>query len=132
MFLKKSVLAAGIIAALAVPASFAASNANFGQVISSIQASKTGATQIQSITEVKSVTVVKVADLAKGENMTALDNAVTKNEADITSLRSALTANLNLFAGCLLLIRTGRSTFTQYFCCDALAYFALCVSVLEE
>ena len=25
--------------------------------------------------------------------MTALDNAVTKNEADITSLRSALTAN---------------------------------------
>ena len=42
MFLKKSVLAAGMVAALAVPASFAASNANFGQVISSIQASKTG------------------------------------------------------------------------------------------
>jgi hypothetical protein len=93
MFLKKSVLAAGMIAALAVPASFAASNANFGQVISSIQASKTGATQIQGITEVKSVNVVKVADLAKGENMTALDNAVTKNEADITTLRTALTTN---------------------------------------
>ena len=93
MFLKKSMIAAGIVASLAVPASFAASNANFGQVISSIQASKTEATQIQSITEVKSVNVVKVADLAKGENMTALDNAVTKNEADITSLRSALTAN---------------------------------------
>lgn len=93
MFLKKSVLAAGIVAALAVPTSFAASNANFGQVISSIQASKTGATQIQGMTEVKSVSVVKVADLAKGENMTALDNAVTKNEADITMLRSALTAN---------------------------------------
>ena len=93
MFLKKSVLAAGMVAALAIPASFAASNANFGQVISSIQASKTEATQIQSITEVKSVNVVKVNDLAKGENMTALDNAVTKNEADITSLRSALTAN---------------------------------------
>jgi hypothetical protein len=93
MLLKKSVLAAGIVAALAVPMSFAASNANFGQVISSIQASKTGATQIQGITEVKSVNVVKVNDLAKGENMTALDNAVTKNEADITSLRTALTAN---------------------------------------
>lgn len=93
MLLKKSVLAAGIVAALAVPTSFAASNANFGQVISSIQASKTGATQIQGITEVKSVNVVKVNDLAKGENMTALDNAVTKNEADITSLRSALSAN---------------------------------------
>ena len=93
MLMKKSLLAAGLVAALAVPASFAASNANFGQVISSIQASKTGATQIQAITEVKSVNVVKVNDLAKGENMTALDNAVTKNEADITSLRSALTAN---------------------------------------
>lgn len=96
MFLKKSVLAAGLVAALAVPASFAASNANFGQVISSIQASKTGATQIQGITEVKTVNVVKVADIAKGENMTALDNAVTKNEADITSLRSALTANTSV------------------------------------
>lgn len=93
MLLKKSVLAAGLVAALAVPASFAASNANFGQVISSIQASKTGATQIQGITEVKSVNVVKVGEIAKGENMTALDNAVTKNEADITSLRSALTSN---------------------------------------
>jgi hypothetical protein len=93
MLLKKSVLAAGMVAALAVPASFAASNANFGQVISSIQASKTGASQIQGITEVKSVNVVKVNDLAKGENMTALDNAVTKNEADITSLRSAMTTN---------------------------------------
>lgn len=93
MLLKKSVLVAGLVAALAVPASFAASNANFGQVISSIQASKTGATQIQGITEVKTVNVVKVADIAKGENMTALDNAVTKNEADITSLRSAMTSN---------------------------------------
>ena len=93
MLLKKSVLAMGLVAALAVPASFAASNANFGQVISSIQASKTGAAQIQGITEVKTVKVVKVADIAKGENMTALDNAVTKNEADITSLRSAMTSN---------------------------------------
>ena len=41
----------------------------------------------------KSVNVVKVGEIAKGENMTALDNAVTKNEADITSLRSALTSN---------------------------------------
>ena len=37
--------------------------------------------------------VVKVNDLAKGENMTALDQAVTKNEADITSLRTAMTTN---------------------------------------
>ena len=93
MLLKKSVLAAGMVAALAVPASFAASNANFGQVISSIQASKTGASHLPAITDVTRVNVDKVTELATGENMTALDNAVTKNEADITSLRSAMTTN---------------------------------------
>ena len=94
MFIRKSIVAAAMVATLAIPASFAASSkANFGQVISSIQASKTGAMQIQGVTEVKSVTVVKVADLAKGENMTALDNAVTKNDADIASLRTAMTSN---------------------------------------
>ena len=41
----------------------------------------------------KSVNVVKVDDLAKGENMKALDEAVTKNQSDITSLRTAMTSN---------------------------------------
>ena len=95
MFIRKSIIAAAIAATVAVPAaSFAASDkANFGQVISSIQASKTETSEIQSLTEVKSVNVVKVGDIAKGENMTALDNAVTKNDADITSLRTAMTSN---------------------------------------
>jgi hypothetical protein len=93
MRFNKMMIAAAAVTALSVSPVIAASNANFGQVISSIQASKTGASEIQALTTVKNVNVVKVNDLAKGENMTALDQAVTKNEGDITSLRTAMTAN---------------------------------------
>jgi hypothetical protein len=94
MRIEKSALAvASIVAVLSAAPAFAASDPNFGQVISSIQAAKTSPTQIQGLTTVKSVNVVQVNDLAKGENMKALDEAVTKNESDISSLRSALTAN---------------------------------------
>jgi hypothetical protein len=94
MRVSKSVLAAaGFAAALAVAPAMAANDPTFGQVISSIQASKTGSTKIQSLSTVKSVTVVKVNDLAKGENMKALDEAVNKNQTDITSLRTAMTSN---------------------------------------
>ena len=97
MIIKKTIVAAALVAAFAVPATFAAStNANFSQVMTSIQASKTGATQIQGLTDVKSVNVVKVADLpdiSQGQNKTDFDNAVTKNDADITSLRTAITSN---------------------------------------
>lgn len=93
MIIKKTAMAVAIGATLLAPAAFAATKANFGQVISSIQASKMKASSIKSVTEVKSVTVVKIADLAKGENMTALDNAVTKNDADIVALRAAMTSN---------------------------------------
>lgn len=94
MRMNKSVLAAaGLAAALAIAPAMAANDPNFGQVISSIQSSKMGSTQIQALTSVKSVNVVKVDDLAKGENMTALDQAVSKNQSDITSLRTAMTSN---------------------------------------
>jgi hypothetical protein len=93
MRFNKMIIAAAAVTALSVSPVIAASNANFGQVISSIQASKTEASEIQALTTVKNVNVVKVSDLAKGENMTALDQAVTKNEGDITSLRTAMTAN---------------------------------------
>lgn len=94
MRITKSILAAaGVAAALAVAPAMAANDPNFGQVISTIQASKTGSTQIQGLTTVKSVNVVKVDDLAQGENMKALDEAVTKNQSDITSLRTAMTSN---------------------------------------
>lgn len=90
---KSVVAAASIAAALAVAPAMAANDPNFGQVMSSIQAVKTSPTQIQGLTTVKSVNVVKVDDLAKGENMKALDEAVTKNQSDITSLRTAMTSN---------------------------------------
>ena len=90
----KSLLAAvSMAAALAVTPAMAANNPNFGQMISSIQAAKTSPTQIQGLTTVKSVNVVKVDDLAKGENIKALDEAVSKNQSDITSLRTAMTSN---------------------------------------
>ena len=96
--LKKTFAISGVIAALAIAPAMAASSsasskANFGQAISAIQSSKNSASQIQGMTEVKSVNVVKVGDLAQGQNMTAFDNAVTKNDADITSLRTAIDSN---------------------------------------
>ena len=94
MHTSKFLLAAvSMAAALAVTPAMAANDPNFGQMMSSIQAAKTSPTQIQGLTTVKSVNVVKVNDLAKGENMKALDEAVTKNQSDITSLRTALTSN---------------------------------------
>ena len=93
MQIKKSAMAIAAVTALAVSPGFAANTANFGQVISSIQSSKSAPAQIQGMANVKSVNVVKVGDIAKGQNMTALDQAVTKNEADIVALRSALTTN---------------------------------------
>ena len=94
MRISKSVVSAlSVAAVLAVAPAMAANNPNFGQMISTIQAAKTAPSQIQSLTTVKSVNVVKAADLAKGENMKALDEAVTKNETDINSLRSAINAN---------------------------------------
>ena len=92
--MNKSLLAAvSMAAALAVTPAMAANDPNFGQMMSSIQAAKTSPTQIQGLTTVKSVNVVKVNDLAKGENIKALDEAVTKNQSDITSLRTAMTSN---------------------------------------
>ena len=94
MHMNTSLLAAiSMAAALAVTPAMAANDPNFGQMMSSIQAAKTSPTQIQGLTTVKSVNVVKVDDLAKGENIKALDEAVTKNQSDITSLRTAMTSN---------------------------------------
>lgn len=94
MRINKSVISAlSVAAVMAVAPALAANNPNFGQMISTIQAAKTAPTQIQGLTTVKSVNVVKADDLAKGENMKALDEAVTKNESDISSLRTAMTTN---------------------------------------
>lgn len=73
-------------------------DANFGSVISAIQAGKSNASSIEALTSVSTVEVVRVGELAKGENMQAFDNAVSKNQADITSLQTAIGANAALKA----------------------------------
>lgn len=77
----------------AASAGSTAKSANFGQVMSSIQASKKDAMQIQTLTTIKNVNVIKVGDIAKAENKSALDVAMNKNKADIATLRAALSAN---------------------------------------
>jgi hypothetical protein len=41
---------------------------------------------------------VRVSDLAKGENMQALDKAISENQADVTSLQTAIDGNAALKA----------------------------------
>jgi hypothetical protein len=90
---KLLIAAAGVAAFAAAPALAQSAKANFGQVISSIQSSKKEATEIQSLTTVKDVNVVKISELADDGNKSALDQALTKNDADIQALRTALTSN---------------------------------------
>jgi len=72
--------------------------ANFGTVMSSIKAGKTNVSAITGLTTVSKVNVVKVSDLAKGNNMQALDKAITDNQADITGLQTAINGNTALKA----------------------------------
>ena len=73
-------------------------DANFGSVISAIQAGKTNVGALQGLTTVSNVKVVKVNELARGNNMEAFNNAVSKNQADITSLQTTVGANTALKA----------------------------------
>ena len=93
----KLLIAAAGVSVLALAPAFAASGqANFGQVISSIQSSKKEAAEIQGLTTVKNVNVVKISELTDDGNKSALDQALTKNDADIQALRTALTSNTSV------------------------------------
>jgi hypothetical protein len=72
--------------------------ANFGSVMSSIKAGKTNVSAISGMSTVSKVNIIRVGDLAKGNNMQALDKAIMDNEADITSLQTAIGANTALKA----------------------------------
>lgn len=72
--------------------------ANFGSVMSSIKAGKTNVSAITGLTAVNEVNVVKVSDLAQGNNMQALDKAISENQADITGLQTAISGNTALKA----------------------------------
>ena len=70
--------------------------ANFGTVMSSIKAGKTNVGAIGALTAVNQVNVIRVGDLAQGNNRQALDKAVADNQADITSLQTAVSGNTAL------------------------------------
>ena len=71
---------------------------NFGSLISAINASSTHNTHLKGLTSVtaENVQVVNVGDLLKGNDVKALENAISKNQADIDSLRATLGGNQTL------------------------------------
>jgi hypothetical protein len=71
---------------------------NFGSLISAINASSTHNTHLKGLTSLtaENVQVVNVGDLLKGNDVKALENAISKNQADIDSLRATLGANQTL------------------------------------
>lgn len=71
---------------------------SFGSLISAINAASAQNGKIKALTEVNAANVqlVNVEDLLKGQNAEALTKALTKNEADITALRTTLGANAGL------------------------------------
>jgi hypothetical protein len=68
---------------------------NWGTLMSSINNSSTEVTELQGLKNLTAtnVQVVNVSDLAKGNNMEALHNALQRHDADITKLRTAVGAN---------------------------------------
>ena len=71
---------------------------SFGSLISAINSAAAQNSKIKALTEVSAANVqlVNVEDLLKGQNAEALTNALTKNEADVTALRTTLGANAGI------------------------------------
>jgi len=71
---------------------------NFGSLISAINASAKHNAALKAMTTVNAtdVQLVNVADLLKGNDASALDAALTKNQSDIDALRSTLGANTTI------------------------------------
>lgn len=67
--------------------------ANFGSVISAIQTSGTASADIEAVTDASQVEVVRVSDLAEGESMNAVDEALANNQSSVDELRTAVEAN---------------------------------------
>ncbi|WP_457935449.1 hypothetical protein [Mesorhizobium sp. 10J20-29] len=74
------------------------SDANFGMLISSLNASAKTAADIKAMTDVSEVTVVMVSDLEAGANAAAIGNAMSKNAEARADLQAAIEANTDLKA----------------------------------
>lgn len=68
---------------------------NWGTLMSSMNNTSTEVTELQGLKNLTAanVHVVNVSDLASGNNMEAFNNALKRNDAEITKLRTALGAN---------------------------------------
>ena len=71
---------------------------SFGSLISAINSASSHNTKLKAMTDITpaNVQLVNAQDLVKGEDSKALDNALTKNEADVTALRTTLGANTTI------------------------------------
>jgi hypothetical protein len=87
---------AGVKAGTAVDATTTGSvgTQNYGSLISSLQAGTTA--DLTAFNESSTVSCVGVSSLQGGGDAAALDNALTQNEANVTSLRSSIEGNAEL------------------------------------
>ena len=90
---------------------------NFGSLISASNSGSTHTAHLKGMTTINAtdVQLVNVEDLLKGNDVSALNNALTKNQANIDSLRTTLGANTTisgLFAPATATTSTSTSTAT--------------------
>ena len=85
-----------------------ATTPSFGTLISAINSASAHNDKLKAMTELTAdhVQLVNVEDLLKGQNVEALNNALTKNEADITTLRTTIESNKTITS----LLTTGPTT----------------------
>ena len=101
-------LAAAAITAVATPAvSYAqqqkeskgeVATPNFGSLISAINSSKANSEKLTAMTTLtaENVQLVNVQDLLQGNSIEALNAALSKNEADVTTLRTTVFGNTTI------------------------------------
>ena len=108
---KRTLLAALAAAAITAVATPAVSHAqqqkeskgevatpSFGSLISAINSSKANSEKLTAMTTLtaENVQLVNVEDLLQGNNVEALNAALTKNEADVTALRTTVGGNATI------------------------------------
>ena len=90
---------------------------NFGSLISALNAGTKHNAHLKGLTTVtpENVQIVNVADLLKGNDVSALENAITKNQANIDSLRATLGENqaLNTMISATTITTTTTTTTTD-------------------
>ena len=92
-----SVAAGGAAASTDATATGSVSADNYGTLISTLNAGK-GMVDLSAISADADISVVSVSSLKASGNTKALDNALDKNKASLTSLHASITANADFKA----------------------------------